>query len=101
MIIDESTRIKNNTAKRSIKVVELGRLAKARRILSGTPLPRSPADIYMQYHFLEAGLLGTKSFRALNSEFTVLLETHDPEMQAIHKKIGGNGSSSPQVARKN
>lgn len=100
MIIDESTRIKNNTAKRSIKVVELGRLAKARRILSGTPLPRSPADIYMQYHFLEAGLLGTKSFRAFNSEFTVLLEAHDPEMQAILKKIGGNGYGIPQVPRK-
>lgn len=99
MVVDESTRIKNPTAKRSIKVVELGKLAKARRILSGTPLPRSPADIYMQFHFLEAGLLRTKSFRAFNAEYTVLLEAGDPEMQAILKKLAGKVHGIPQVAK--
>lgn len=100
MGVDESTRIKNPTAKRSIKIVELGKLALARRIMSGTPMPRSPADLYMQFHFLKAGLLGTKSFRAFNSEYTVLLEAGDPEMQAILAKLGGKTFGIPQVPKK-
>ena len=100
MAVDESTRIKNHTAKRSIKICELGKLAMARRILTGTPMPRAPADLYMQFHFLKPGLLGTKSFRAFNSEYTVLLEAGDPEMQAILHKLGGKVYGIPQVPKK-
>lgn len=100
MCVDESTRIKNHAAKRSKRVVELGTFATARRILSGTPMPRSPGDLFMQFEFLRSGLLGTKSFRAFNAEFAVLLEQGDPEMQAILKKLGGKVFGIPQVVRK-
>lgn len=98
--MDESTRIKNPTAKRSKRACELAQLATSRRILSGTPLPRSPSDLYMQFHFLKPGLLATKSFRAFNAEFTVLLEPGDPEMQAILHKLGGKVYGIPQVPKK-
>lgn len=52
MIIDESTRIKNISAKRTRACIRLGRLAKYRRILTGTPLLNSPLDIYAQCDFL-------------------------------------------------
>lgn len=96
-IVDESTRIKSPDAKRSKKVVELGRFATARRILSGTPMPRAPGDLYMQYHFLKEGILGTKSFRAFNAQFSVLLEADDPKMIAIMRKLGGKVHGIPQV----
>ena len=100
VIVDESTRIKNPDAKRSKKVVTLGREGIARRILSGTPLTRAPTDLFMQFHFLKEGLLGTKSFRAFNSEFSVLLDPGHPQMIAIMRKLAGKTRGIPQVVAK-
>lgn len=99
-VCDESTRIKNHDAKRAQKAVDLAGFATARRILSGTPLTKSPADLFMQFEFLKKGILGTTSFRAFNSEFSVLLEADDPTMIAIMKKRGGKGWGIPQVVKK-
>lgn len=99
-VVDESTRIKNHAAKRSVKVCELGRFAEARRILSGTPLTKAPTDLYMQFHFLKPGLLGTKSFRAFNAQFSVLLEPDDPRMIAVLRKLGGKVHGIPQIVEK-
>lgn len=100
MVMDEATRIKNPSAKRSKLTCELATYALCRRILTGTPMPRAPEDLFMQFNFLKPGLLGTKSFRAFKSEFTVLLEEGDPEMQAILKKLAGKCFGIPQVAKK-
>jgi SNF2 family DNA or RNA helicase len=100
MAVDESTRIKNPDAKRSKKVCELGLLAIARRILSGTPLTRAPTDLFMQYNFLKPGLLGTKSFRAFQAEFSVLLTPDSPQMIAIMRKLAGKVRGMPQVVAK-
>lgn len=97
IICDESTRIKSPDAKRSKKAVALARIATARRILSGTPLTRSPTDLFMQYNFLKEGLLGTTSFRAFNSQYSVLLDADDPKMIAIMRKLGGKVRGMPQV----
>jgi len=99
-VVDESTRIKNPTAKRSEKAVKLGELAVARRILSGTPLTKAPTDLFMQYQFLKDGILGTDSFRAFNSEFAVLLKPDDPAMIAIMRKLAGKTKGMPQVVAK-
>lgn len=96
-VVDESTRIKNPDAKRSKKVCELGLLATARRILSGTPITKAPTDLFMQFNFLKPGLLGTKSFRAFNAQFSVLLEPDHPKMIAIMRKLGGKVKGIPQV----
>lgn len=96
-IVDESTRIKNPQAKRSKKVCELGRIATARRILSGTPLTKSPTDLFMQFNFLKEGLLGTKSYRAFVAEFSVLLDPSHPKMIAIMRKLAGKSRGMPQV----
>jgi SNF2 family DNA or RNA helicase len=100
MVVDESTRIKNPQAQRSKKVVKLGTMATARRILSGTPLTRAPTDLFMQYQFLREGILGTKSYRAFTSEFAVLLDPDDPEMIAIMKRLDGKSRVPPQVVKK-
>lgn len=99
-VVDESTRIKNPDAKRSKKVCELGALATARRILTGTPITKAPTDVFMQFNFLRPGLLGTKSFRAFNAQFSVLLEAGSPQMIAIMRKLGGKVRGIPQVVAK-
>jgi SNF2 family DNA or RNA helicase len=96
-IVDESTRIKNPASKRTIKTVKLGRLAIARRVLSGTPITKAPTDVFSQFDFLKAGLLGTTSYRAFVAEYAVLLDPNSKQMQAIMKKIGGRGT--PQIVQ--
>lgn len=63
IIVDESDTIKNTTSARHKNIIELGKKAKYRRILTGTPVAESPLDLYGQCHFLKPGLLG------FNSEF--------------------------------
>jgi SNF2 family DNA or RNA helicase len=97
LAVDESTRIKNPDAKRTDKVITLGRSATARRILSGTPLTKGPTDMFSQFDFLKAGLLGTFSYRAFVAEYAVLLKPEDPAMQAIMRKLAGKVRGIPQV----
>jgi SNF2 family DNA or RNA helicase len=96
-VVDESTRIKNPSAKRTKKIVKLGRMATARRILSGTPLTKAPTDLYSQFDFLKSGLLGTTSYRAFVAEHAVLLTEDDPKMKAIMRKLAGKTFGMPQV----
>ena len=58
VICDESTRIKNVKAKRSKAAYAIGRGAKHRWILTGSPVPRGMEDIYGQASFLSDGALG-------------------------------------------
>ena len=44
MAVDESTTIKTPTAKRTKAILNLGKLAKYRRILTGSPVTKSPLD---------------------------------------------------------
>jgi SNF2 family DNA or RNA helicase len=56
--IDESTRIRTPDAKRTDWIVRAGEKARARRILSGLPTPRSPLDLFSQFEFLDWRILG-------------------------------------------
>jgi len=51
MAVDESTTIKNPTAKRTKAIVTLGKQAEYRRILTGSPVTKSPLDLYTQCAF--------------------------------------------------
>lgn len=62
MVVDESTRIKNPSAKRTKFVVAAGQRCGYRRILTGTPVTQSPFDLYSQFLFLDPGILGFSSF---------------------------------------
>ena len=58
IILDESHRIKTPRSKVNICVTSLGRRSKCKYILSGTPTPESPTDIYGQYKFLDPTIFG-------------------------------------------
>ena len=72
MAIDESTTIKNPDAIRTRSIVQLGRSAKYRRILTGSPVTKSPLDLYKQCEFLNEGLLDYTSYYAFKSRYSVL-----------------------------
>jgi SNF2 family DNA or RNA helicase len=68
MAIDESTTIKNPEAKRTKNIVTLGKLATYRRILTGSPVTKSPLDLYKQCEFLEDELLGYRNLDELSEK---------------------------------
>ena len=57
MAIDESTTIKNPSAKRTKNIVDLAKKAKYRRIMTGSPVTKNPLDLYSQCEFLDSYLL--------------------------------------------
>ncbi len=71
-LIDESTTIKNRKAQRTKTVLELTRLSKFRRILTGSPITKSPMDLYSQCAFLDTNALGFKSFYAFQGRYAVI-----------------------------
>jgi len=57
LVCDESLKIKNWTAIRTRRAIELGKLAEWRLILNGTPLSRNLLDLWAQMEFLSARIL--------------------------------------------
>lgn len=99
MIVDESQRIKNSTAKRTGRVINLGKMAKSRRISSGTIISNGPIDAFSQFEFLKPGLLGTTSRRAFVAEYAVLEPSNSHVVQ--HAKSMSRGKvTNPQIVRR-
>jgi len=74
MAVDESTTIKNPTAKRTKNIVKLGKYCYYRRILTGSPVTRSPLDIYTQCQFLDPALLGFSSYYSFRNRYALLVD---------------------------
>lgn len=72
MAIDESTTIKNRQAKRTKSISKLGLGARYKRILTGSPITKSPLDLFSQMNFLNEDILGFNSFYAFQARFAVV-----------------------------
>ena len=71
MGIDESTTIKNPSAKRTKNILSLRTLAKYRRILTGSPVTKSPLDLYSQCQFLDPYLLDQSSYYVFRTRYAI------------------------------
>ena len=72
--IDESTTIKNPSAKRTKAILKLGKEATYRRILTGSPVTKSPLDLFTQCGFLNSYLLGYDSFYAFRNRYANMID---------------------------
>jgi len=72
MAIDESTTIKNPDAKRTKHICSLAEHASYRRILTGSPVTKSPLDLYKQCEFLKKELLGHTSYYTFRTRYAVM-----------------------------
>lgn len=72
VVCDESTKIKNPKAKRTIELCKLGLRATCKRILTGSPITRSPLDFYSQALFLDKSHLGFSNFFAFRNRYAIL-----------------------------
>ena len=67
--IDESTSIKNPSAKRTKNILRLSLHSKYRRILTGSPVTKSPLDLFTQCYFLDPFLLDFTSYYAFRNRY--------------------------------
>jgi SNF2 family DNA or RNA helicase len=90
MIIDESTTIKNPTALRTKAICKLGTAVKYRRILTGSPITKSPLDLYTQCAFLSKALLGFESFYTFRARYAVMHQIQMGSNQVLVPKYYTN-----------
>jgi len=76
MAIDESTTIKTPTAKRTKNIIGLGKHAKYRRIMTGSPITKNPLDLYTQCEFLDPYLLDFTSYYAFRNRYAEMKTMH-------------------------
>tara|TARA_Y100001963_G_scaffold88111_1_gene121757 strand:- start:121 stop:1551 length:1431 start_codon:yes stop_codon:yes gene_type:complete len=70
--VDESTTIKNPSAKRTKNILRLSKLCKYRRILTGSPVTKSPLDLYTQCFFLDPFLLDHNSYYSFRTRYALM-----------------------------
>jgi len=71
LAVDESTTIKNPKAKRTKTLVLFGAKAAYKRILTGSPVTKSPMDLYAQCGFMDKRLLGFDSYYSFQGRYAV------------------------------
>jgi SNF2 family DNA or RNA helicase len=74
MAVDESTTIKTPGSARSKNTEKVGRGARFRRILTGSPVTKSPMDLYQQCAFLSDGCLDVSSYYVFQARYAVTIE---------------------------
>lgn len=72
MIVDESHLIKNGATDRTRAAWKLGKLAKYRRILTGTPIAKSIIDAWSQFMFLDERILGHRYMTSFRSRYCIM-----------------------------
>jgi SNF2 family DNA or RNA helicase len=86
MAIDESTTIKTPSAKRTKNIISLGKHAKYRRIMTGSPITKNPLDLYSQCEFLDPWLLNFASYYAFRNRYAEMKTMHlrGRSIQVVH-----------------
>ena len=72
LAIDESTTIKTPTASRTKNAIKISKLAKIRRIMTGSPVTKNPLDVYAQLEFLSPNIT-RQNYWALKSRYAVMV----------------------------
>lgn len=70
--VDESTLIGKPGSKQTKAAVKLRRLCSMARIMSGTPVIKSPMKAYSQFGFLDEDILGFGSFYSFRNHYCVM-----------------------------
>lgn len=80
IILDESTVIKNSDSEMFHAMIKIAEKSRYRYILSGTPAPNSPFDLWSQFYLLDNGI-------ALGSDYKRFLKNHFDEKIVQFGKI--------------
>lgn len=76
-ILDEGSKIKRSSVKRTKLAIKLGGLAEKRRLLNGTPITRNAEDLYSQIKFLAQENSPFKSLVAFRTEYVETIQVNN------------------------
>lgn len=71
LILDESSEVKTHTAQRTMACLLLSHAFPLRMILTGTPLTKSPLDLWSQFELIGEGCLGFNTYMAFERAYAV------------------------------
>jgi len=77
-VVDESTTIKSQKATRTANICKVGIHAKYKRIMTGSPVTKSPLDLYTQCFFLDPELLEQGSYYAFQNRYAIIRKMNGP-----------------------
>ena len=72
MVVDEFTDFKTPTSKRAKQLLKLSNYPLYKAILDGTPIQKSPMDIWVGFNFLQHGCLGHTFYMSFKNEYCKL-----------------------------
>lgn len=72
VILDESHKIKNPQAQRTVACWKIGKPAVQRRIMTGTPIAKGLEDYYAQFRFLNPNIIGVYTFAGFKNQFCIM-----------------------------
>lgn len=72
IVVDESTKIKNRTSKRTKAAMKLRSTCPVARIMSGTPVIKRPLDAFAQFMFLHEDILGFGNFFSFRNHYGIM-----------------------------
>lgn len=71
-VVDESSRIKNPSAVRTKRVIEVGPHFEWRMVLNGTPIAKGIQDLWSQYEFIDPNIIGSGDYWAFKTRYIVM-----------------------------
>lgn len=88
VVVDESSRIKHPSAKRTRYLTKACRDASYRRILSGTPVTQGMEDLYSQFGFLDYDIIGYDTYTSFKSRYCIIREVNYGSMVVGYRNEG-------------
>ena len=82
LIVDESSYIKGHRAKRTKRLCLIGKKARYRLVLNGTPISEGIEDLYAQMAFLSEKILGYHSWYSFSRKHLTYSEQHKGMIQS-------------------
>jgi SNF2 family DNA or RNA helicase len=87
LCVDESHKVSNAKAARTLCVKRLSKKAYMRRVMTGTPVKNNPFSVYHQCEFLEPGLLGFQTYTAFKAQYAVMEAPDSGLVRHIQRKL--------------
>ncbi len=72
LAVDESSRIKNDRATRTERVIAIGDLCRYRVIMTGSPVTQGIHDLYAQFRALDWKIIGIKTFIGFRNRYCIM-----------------------------
>jgi SNF2 family DNA or RNA helicase len=72
IFVHNSHNIKDSRAQRTKAAIEIGKLARYRRIATGTPIAKNIVDAWSQFNFLDSKILGHKYLTSFRARYCIM-----------------------------